>query len=44
MRILGFALGLWLAATAVFAQDNQAIEDVIGSQLEAFNARNVALP
>jgi len=41
MRILGFALGLWLAATAVFAQDNQAIEDVIGSQLEAFNARNV---
>jgi len=41
MRILGLAMGLWLAATGAFAQDNQAIEDVIGNQLEAFNQRDV---
>ena len=41
MRILGLALGLWLAATSVLAQDRGAIEDVIGNQLDAFNARDV---
>jgi hypothetical protein len=41
MRILGFVLGLWLAATSAFAQDTDAIEGVIGSQLEAFNERDV---
>jgi len=41
MRIFGFILGFWLLATSVFAQDNSAIEDVIGGQLEAFNARDV---
>lgn len=41
MRILVFVLGLWFAATSVVAQDNSAIEDVIGSQLNAFNDRDV---
>lgn len=41
MRILGILIGLWLSASAVFAQDAGAIEDVIGNQLEAFNARDV---
>jgi hypothetical protein len=41
MRIIGWILGLWLLATSAFAQDNSAIEDVIGNQLEAFNARDI---
>ncbi len=41
MRILGWILGVWLLATSAFAQDSSAIEDVIGNQLEAFNARDV---
>lgn len=41
MRILGWVLGVWLLATSAFAQDSSAIEDVIGNQLEAFNARDV---
>ena len=41
MRVFGFVLAIWLSATAVFAQDSGAIEDVIGSQLEAFNERDV---
>ena len=41
MRLIGFIVGIWMAAGAVFAQDAEAIEDVIGSQLEAFNARDV---
>ncbi len=41
MRILGLILGLWLTVTAAFAQDNDAIEGVIGSQLEAFNSRDI---
>lgn len=41
MRILIMVLGLWMAATAVFAQDADAIEGVIGNQLEAFNDRDV---
>lgn len=41
MRILSLVLGLWLAATSVFAQDSDAIEDVIGNQLNAFNDRDI---
>ena len=41
MRILGLILGLWLTVSAAFAQDNGAIEGVIGSQLEAFNSRDI---
>ena len=41
MRILSLAVALWMAATTVFAQDNAAIEDVIGNQLDAFNARDI---
>lgn len=41
MRILSLVLGLWLAATSLFAQESDAIEGVIGSQLEAFNARDI---
>lgn len=41
MRILTVVVGLWLAATSAFAQGNDAIESVIGSQLEAFNDRDV---
>ncbi len=40
-RIFAFVLGLWIAATAVVAQDADAIEGVIGSQLQAFNDRDV---
>lgn len=41
MRILAWVSAIWLAATAAIAQDNAAIEDVIGSQLQAFNERDV---
>lgn len=41
MRFLSLVLGLWLTTTAVFAQDSAAIEDVIGSQLQAFNDRDI---
>jgi len=34
-------LGLWLSATSLVAQDNAAIEGVIGDQLQAFNDRDV---
>ncbi|WP_296423320.1 DUF4864 domain-containing protein [Yoonia sp.] len=40
-RIFAAVLGLWMAATAAFAQDAGAIADVIGSQLQAFNERDV---
>jgi len=42
MRILAVLLSFWLAATSAFAQDSDAIEDVIGSQLQAFNNRDVS--
>ena len=42
MRILVVVLSLWMAATPAFAQDSDAIEDVIGSQLQAFNNRDVS--
>ena len=41
MRIFGLILGFWLSVTAAFAQDSAAIEDVIGSQLRAFNDRDI---
>ena len=42
MRILAFVFGFWMAATAVFAQDSDAIETVIGNQLDAFNDRDIS--
>ncbi|PJI85280.1 uncharacterized protein DUF4864 [Yoonia maricola] len=42
MRVLAFIFGFWLAATASFAQDADAIESVIGNQLDAFNDRDVS--
>lgn len=41
MRILAWILGFWVLATSALAQDNGAIEDVIGNQLDAFNNRDV---
>ncbi|MEM8539023.1 MAG: DUF4864 domain-containing protein [Pseudomonadota bacterium] len=41
MRFLACMMAIWLAATAAVAQDNTAIEDVIGSQLQAFNDRDI---
>ena len=40
-RISAALLALFLTVTAAFAQDAAAIEDVIGSQLEAFNDRDI---
>ena len=42
MRLIGMILGFWIAATSVFAQDADAIEGVIGNQLEAFNNRDIS--
>ncbi|MEJ8561460.1 DUF4864 domain-containing protein [Yoonia sp. GPGPB17] len=42
MRLIGLILGIWITATSVFAQDADAIEDVIGNQLDAFNNRDVS--
>jgi hypothetical protein len=41
MRFVSFIAALWLAVVPAFAQDSDAIEDVIGSQLEAFNDRDI---
>lgn len=41
MRILSLAMAFWIAATSTLAQENAAIEEVIGSQLDAFNARDI---
>jgi hypothetical protein len=41
MRIFGWVLGFWILATSLFAQDQDAIEGVIGNQLEAFNSRDI---
>lgn len=40
-KILALCLALVVPAGAALAQDNAAIEDVIGSQLQAFNDRDV---
>lgn len=42
MRVFVFLLSFWMTATTVFAQDADAIEDVIGSQLQAFNNRDIS--
>ena len=42
MRIFAIAMGIWMAATTAFGQNADAIEDVIGNQLDAFNNRDVA--
>lgn len=41
-RVFVLILGLWVATSSAFAQDADAIEDVIGGQLQAFNDRDVA--
>ncbi|WP_439153892.1 DUF4864 domain-containing protein [Yoonia sp.] len=41
-RIFAVVFGLFLTVMPAVAQDTQAIEDVIGSQLEAFSDRDVA--
>lgn len=42
-HLFGLVFGLWVMVGApVVAQDAAAIEDVIGSQLEAFNDRDLA--
>ncbi len=41
-RFIVMLFGLWLVATSAAAQDANAIEDVIGDQLRAFNDRDVA--
>ena len=40
-RLLGVVLGIWLLIGPAAAQDEAAIRDVIGAQLDAFNARDV---
>lgn len=42
MRILALVFGLWMVATSAVAQDADAIEDVISSQLNAFNNRDIS--
>ena len=41
MKLKGLTLALVLSAGSVLSQAATSIEDVIGSQLEAFNQRNV---
>ena len=41
MKIFGIVFGLLFLAASAFAQPADEIEDVIGSQLQAFNDRNV---
>ncbi len=41
-RLFALVLGILFAAMPVAAQDAEAIEGVIGSQLQAFNDRDVA--
>ncbi|MEJ6403970.1 DUF4864 domain-containing protein [Yoonia sp. 2307UL14-13] len=40
-RLFAFLLGFCMLASPVLAQDADAIENVIGSQLQAFNDRDV---
>ena len=42
MKVFGWVAGLMILAQAATAQVAEAIEDVIGSQLEAFNDRDVS--
>lgn len=41
MKFFGLIIGLVMMASSAFAQSEAAIEDVIGSQLQAFNDRDV---
>ncbi|SEV92319.1 protein of unknown function [Cognatiyoonia koreensis] len=41
MRFLAIFAAIWVWVMPAIAQDNRAIEDVIGSQLQAFNDRDV---
>lgn len=41
-RIFGLFVGFWIAVSPALAQDADAIEDVIGGQLQAFTDRDVA--
>lgn len=41
MRVLAIVLAIWAFAVPVVAQDRDAIEDVIGQQLQAFSERDV---
>ena len=41
MNFFGRIIGLVMMASSAFAQSEAAIEDVIGSQLQAFNDRDV---
>jgi hypothetical protein len=41
MRFFTFIVAIWLSVMPAFAQDSDAIEDVIGSQLDAFNDRDI---
>ncbi len=41
LRILGLLGGFVMSVTSAFAQDADAIEGVIGSQLQAFNDRDI---
>jgi len=41
MKLLGFIVGLMIVASSALAQTAEAIEDVIGSQLQAFNERDI---
>ena len=41
MRFFTFIAAIWLSVMPAFAQDSDAIEDVIGSQLDAFNDRDI---
>ncbi len=42
MKFIGFILAAVVWAGSAFAQAEDAIEDVIGGQLEAFNSRDVS--
>ncbi|WP_438955418.1 DUF4864 domain-containing protein [Cognatiyoonia sp.] len=41
MKFFGLIIGLVMMASSAFAQSEAAIEDVIGSQLQAFNDRDI---
>ncbi len=40
-RIFAGFFGIWMSVTALLAQDGDAIETVIGNQLQAFNDRDL---
>lgn len=40
-RLVSILIGVWFSIVPAWAQDAEAIEDVIGEQLDAFNARDL---